>query len=317
MHKLILAAALAFAPAAAFAQATPAPATTPTAPTAAQALPDADPALWVVRDADTTIYLFGTIHMLDGRPWFNDEVRAAFDASQELVLEARLPQNPAELQPLVMQYALAAQDVPPLSERLSAEQYATLNGVVTSLGAPAGAFDRLEPWFVSISLPGIVAQQRLGLQAEHGPEMVLSAAARERGITVGELEGLEWQFQLFDGMPVEQQVTMLRRSLEGLELIDDQLAPMLAAWSTGEANGLVDMMNATLREEPELYEMLFTRRNATWADWIQQRLAQPGTVFLAVGAGHLAGDDSVRALLDARGIAAERVPHVEDPATAS
>ena len=67
MNKLLLAAALAFAPAAAFAQATPAPDTAPAAP-AAQALPDADPALWVVRDADTTIYLFGTIHMLDGRP---------------------------------------------------------------------------------------------------------------------------------------------------------------------------------------------------------------------------------------------------------
>ena len=76
-------------------------------------------------------------------------------------------------------------------------------------------------------------------------------------------------------------------------------------------------MNATLRDAPELYALLFTRRNATWADWIQQRLAQPGTVFLAVGAGHLSGDDSVRALLEARGIQAERVPHVEDPATAS
>ena len=313
MNKLLLAAALALAPTAAFAQtAAPAPAAAP-----AQPLPDADPALWVVRDADTTIYLFGTIHMLDGRPWFNDEVKTAFDASQELVLEARLPQNPAELQPLVMQYALAAQDVPPLSERLSAEQYAALNGVVTGMGAPAGAFDRLEPWFVSITIPGIVAQQRLGMQPEHGPETVLSAAARERGITIGELEGIEWQFRLFDGMPIEQQLTMLRQSLDNLEQIDDQLAPMLAAWSTGEANGLVDLMNATLRESPELYALLFTRRNATWADWIQQRLAQPGTVFLAVGAGHLAGDDSVRALLEARGIQAERVPHVEDPATAS
>src|SRR4051812_27740281 len=52
-------------------------------PVAAQA----GPALWVVHDADTTIYLFGTFHALDGRSnWFSHGVRAAFDASDQLVL---------------------------------------------------------------------------------------------------------------------------------------------------------------------------------------------------------------------------------------
>ena len=68
------------------------------APGAAPALPDAEPAMWVVKDADTTIYLFGTFHALDGkRDWFNDEVRAAFDASLDVVLEVLTPENPAEL----------------------------------------------------------------------------------------------------------------------------------------------------------------------------------------------------------------------------
>ena len=51
----------------------------------------------MVRDADTTIYLFGTFHLLDGRPWFNDEVKTAFDASSELVMEAILPEDPMAL----------------------------------------------------------------------------------------------------------------------------------------------------------------------------------------------------------------------------
>jgi uncharacterized protein YbaP (TraB family) len=271
----------------------------------------------VVRDDDTTIYLFGTFHLLDGRPWFNDEVRTAFDASDELVLEARLPENPADMQPLVMRYAVAPEG-PPLSERLSAEQYAALNGIVTSVGAPAGAFDRLKPWFVSISLPGIVAQQRLGLSPDHGPEMVLSAAARERGIEIGELEGIEWQFNMFDTMADEQQIAMLREALDTLDDMGEQLTPMLAAWSTGNVDSLVTMMNRTLTETPELYRMLFTDRNATWAGWIEERMARPGTVFIAVGAGHLAGDHSVLNLLEARGLATERVPHDEgEEATAS
>jgi uncharacterized protein len=315
MKKLFLAAALAFAPAAAFAQTESQAQAAPAAATAAP-LADADPALWVVRDEDTTIYLFGTFHLLDGRPWFKDEVRAAFDASDELVLEARLPENLADMQPLVMRYAVAP-DGPPLSERLSAEQYAALNDIVTSAGAPAGAFDRFKPWFVSISLPGIVAQQRLGLSPEHGPEMVLSAAARERGIEIGELEGIEWQFNMFDAMADEQQIAMLRQALDTLDDMGEQLTPMLAAWSTGDVDSLVAMMNRTLTESPELYRMLFTDRNATWAAWIEERMTRPGTVFIAVGAGHLAGDHSVLNLLEARGLTTERVPPIEAEATAS
>ena len=78
----IAAGLIAFSPLPAFAQAQSAPAPAP----AAEALPDANPALWVIRDDDTTIYLFGTFHLLDGRSWFNDEIRAAFDASDELVI---------------------------------------------------------------------------------------------------------------------------------------------------------------------------------------------------------------------------------------
>jgi hypothetical protein len=148
--------------------------------------------------------------------------------------------------------------------------------------------------------------------------MVLSAAARERGIEIGELEGIEWQFNMFDGMPDEQQIAMLRQALDSLDEMGEQLAPMLAAWSTGNVDSLVTMMNRTLTETPELYRMLFTDRNATWAGWIEERMARPGTVFIAVGAGHLAGDHSVLNLLEARGLATERVPHDEgEEATAS
>ena len=61
----------------------------------------------MVRDADTTIYLFGTFHLLDGRPWFNDEVRTAFEASSELEMEAILPDDlwPRST-PMIMRYAV-------------------------------------------------------------------------------------------------------------------------------------------------------------------------------------------------------------------
>jgi uncharacterized protein len=307
MKKVLLAGLLAFAsPAYSQAAAAPAPATT--APAAAL-LPDADPALWVVRDADTTIYLFGTFHLLDGRPWFNDEIRTAFDVSNELVLEAIIPENPAELQPMIVRYAVDQQGRR-LSQRLSAEQNAALTRAMGTIGIPATVFDALEPWFASMTL-ATVAGQRLGISPANGPEAVLARAARDRNVPVSELEGIEWQIRLFDGMPEEQQLAQLRETLDNLDSLAEKLAPMLAAWSSGDVEGLRRIVDQQGETDSALHRLLFTDRNATWAGWIQRRLARPGAVFMAVGAGHLAGADSVQTQLQTRGIRAERVPHVE------
>jgi len=307
MKKLLLAAALTFAPATAFAQAERAPAPAASAPAPAAApLPDADPALWVVRDEDTTIYLFGTFHLLDGRPWFNDEVKAAFDASDTLVMEAIPPEDIASLQPMIMRYAVDPNGRT-LSSRLNEEQKAQLAAALRPL--PASAFDRFEPWFVSMTL-GVLAAQKLGADAANGPETVLSAAARSRDMRIGELEGFEWQLRLFDTMPEEQQISGLVEMLEENDQMDEKLAPMLAAWSSGDVERLAALMEEG-DDDPAFHRMIFTDRNNRWATRIQERLARPGTVFIAVGAGHLAGPDSVQAALRTRGVHSERVPHVE------
>jgi uncharacterized protein YbaP (TraB family) len=54
-------------------------------------------------------------------------------------------------------------------------------------------------------------------------------------------------------------------------------------------------------------KVLLTDRNRTWATWLKARLAQPGTIFVAVGAGHLAGKDSVQDVLARSGVTVTRV----------
>jgi len=307
MFETLLAAALALAPSLASAQAA-APAAAAAAPTPA-APPDADPALWVVRDADTTIYLFGTFHLLDGRPWFDDEIRTAFDASDELVMEAVLPEDPASLQPLILRYAVDPQGRT-LPSRLDPRQYMALMQTLADAGVPPTAFDRFEPWFVSMTL-AVIGAQRLGINSASGPETVLTAAAHARHIPIGELEGFEQQLRLLDGMPEAMQLEQLAETLREIDEIAGKLAPMLAAWSSGDVERLAALLNEEETEQDRaLHRLLFTERNANWARWIQQRMARPGTVFLAVGAGHLAGPDSVQAALAAHGLTATRVPHV-------
>ena len=269
---------------------------------------DADPALWVVQDEDTTVYLFGTYHLLDGkREWFNDNVKAAFDASNELVMEAKVPKDPSELQPLIVKYAVDPAGKT-LSSKLPAETAKKLGEELSAMGAPAVAFEPFEPWFATMSLAAL-KMQSLGLKPEHGPETVLMTAASEENKAIAELEGFEYQLRLFDQIPEEQQIVYLKETLEQLSQSDAMINEMLAAWSNGDPDKLATLMNEGISESPELYDMLFTRRNENWANWIDNRLDTPGTVFVAVGAGHLAGEDSVQKLLAQRGIGSARVPN--------
>jgi hypothetical protein len=298
--KSLAALTLALSSAPVFAQEPPAP---------AASLPDADPALWVVRDEDTTIYLFGTFHMLDGRPWFNDEVRTAFDASAELVLEATQPESESGIAPVVARYALDAQGRP-LSSRLSAEENGRLGRALADMSLPPLGTAPVDPWYVSISLT-VAAVQRAGLLGANGAEGVLTAAARARNIPIGQLEGFEWQMRLLDGIPEDLQLVMLRATLLELPRLSQILEPALAAWSTGDVDRLETVLNDPTSDDPRLRRIFLADRNRSWARWIRERMARPGTLFIAVGAGHLAGRDSVQAMLAEAGLRAERVPHRE------
>jgi len=293
MKKYLLAAALAVVAAPACAQA-PAP------------LPDADPALFVVQDADTIIYLFGTFHLLDGKQaWFNDEVRTAFDASREIVVEAIIPDDPASLQPLILKYAVDPEGRK-LSSKLTPEVKAKLDTELAALGIPAGGFEAFEPWFVSTTL-AVLGAQKLGLTGEHGPEKAIAAAAKAAGKPLGELESVEKQLIMLDMMPLALQVAQVTETVEQMAKLGELLNPMMAAWASGDNEKLVAMMNAGTAENPALFKALFTDRNAAWADWIGKRLKTPGVVFMAVGAGHLAGKSSVLDMLGQRGLKIERV----------
>ena len=82
---------------------------------------------------------------------------------------------------------------------------------------------------------------------------------------------------------------------------------MVDEWAHGQPDALAREMNDSLKDSPEVARVLLVERNQRWAGWIQNRLRTPGTVFIAVGAGHLAGPQSVQRQLARLGLRAERV----------
>jgi uncharacterized protein len=272
---------------------------------AKKAANDADPALWVVKDADTTIYLFGTVHMLKpGMTWFDEGVKSAFDASDELVLELVMPPA-AEMQALVSELGMTTGG-PALPDQLSPAEAAKFRAALPEIGLSPDALDRAEPWLAATMLSAAPLRQ-LGYDEKDGAEAVLTAAAKAGGKKVEGLETAREQLGYFDRLPIAAQRALLVDTLDDLPKAGETIDRMVARWSAGDADGLARLMNEDLSRAPELADALLAQRNRKWADWLAQRMKTPGTVFVAVGAGHLAGNAGVQAELAKRGLKAERV----------
>lgn len=266
---------------------------------------DATPALWVVKDADTSIYLFGTIHVLkpDVR-WFHGPVRKAFDRSDTLVLEVLTPE-PAEVARRTIGLALD-RDGPPLTQKLPADMRARYLALLQSLDVPQAQLDPFQPWYAAVFL-SMAPLERLGYRADAGVEDVLRNAAARHGKSVVALETIDDQLGFFAALPEPTQLRFLTATVEDAERAEEEIGKMLGNWAAGRPDILAAEMNESLQDMPDVAEMLLFQRNRRWADWIARRMAEPGTVFIAVGAGHLAGKGSLLDDLAALGLPAERV----------
>ncbi len=273
----------------------------------AQAVKDADPALWVVKDADTTIYLFGTVHVLKpGLSWFDEGIKAAFDKSDELVLEMIEP-DAATMQGLVMKTALNPTG-PTLTEKLPADKRDAYGKAMADVGVPPAALDRFDPWFAAVTL-SLAGLPKLGYDPASGAERTLSAAAKAAQKQLTGLETAEQQLGFFDGLPEPLQVKFLVSTIDDYAKMGAELDKMVASWSAGDPETLGRVMNEELADTPEIAKVLLADRNARWAEWIGKRLEKPGTVFVAVGAGHLAGADSVQVKLAKHKLVATRLAY--------
>lgn len=288
------------------ATAAPAQQTLPTPqPVVAEPVPaEAHPALWKVSDADTTIYLFGTIHLLPkGLDWFKGPLAQAFAGADELVTE--IP----EIDPQTSQGVLIKRGILPtgqsLRDQMSPKERAKFEQTLTGFGLPVAAFDRFKPWYAAVVL-ATLPLQRTGYSLANGVETDLAA----RNVTLGRprtgLETLDYQLSLFDGFSPKVQRRYLFEVIAALPDIEKDVGGMVEAWRIGDAAKLAALMNAD-EDDPAMIAALLTNRNKAWAQWIKVRLDRPGTVFLAVGAGHLGGKGSVQDQLEGLGVKSARV----------
>ena len=267
------------------------------------------PAIWLLADEDTRIYLFGTIHMLPpGLNWRSAAFENVVDEADELVLE--VAEGPDETQFASIAPLIMRRDPLPLAERVSPDRRQALRDMVRSLGLAAETFDRMQTWAAAMTIA--VASLTQALAGPDGsPENVTGVEDELRvdflqsGRPISGVEDGPQQLGFLSGLSPETQRAMLEEMVDAYAAGDPDFAePGEEDWLRGDTAEIAAEMEAM---PAELFEVLITRRNTAWTRWLIDRLERPGTVLFAVGAGHLAGRDSVQSMLAARGFTVTRL----------
>lgn len=267
-----------------------------------------NPALFVARDADSTMYLFGTVHVRRaGAPWGDAEAQAALAEADEVWTEIPIsPEADAQIAPLTLRLG-AAPPGRPLSSWLTAEEHQRLKQLCARLGVPAETLEGMRPWLAGMML-SMLPMLQAGYDPEAGVDRAIDAAADAAGKTMRSFETAEQQLRMIAGLDDDLQHAMLIEAIdeadEGAALLDQ----LSAAWERGDLYLLEAAVITELRAEyPALYDVMFTRRNNAWMEVLMREMDGAGVDFVAVGAGHLLGEDGLIAQLRGRGVSVERV----------
>lgn len=269
----------------------------------------AAPAMWVARDADTEIYLFGTMHVLSPKArWRTPAYDAAYARAQAVWFEADLDgADPTTIRELVNRYGV--DPARPLSQKLDSRDLAALKPILAKGRMPLDRIDHMRPWAAALVL-SIQPMLARGSRVESGADITVTRQAKAEVKQVRAFETLEDQVRMFAGLPEPVELQYLtdvikERSGRGRP----GRGSLQGAWIAGDLGRLGPQLAGDMQtHSPQFYEAFLKQRNLAWADALTHELeGQGGVQLVNVGALHMVGPDGLPALLAARGFSVQRI----------
>ena len=257
--------------------------------------------IWSFESGNNTIYLLGSIHVLNKASYpLPEEVEHIYNCCGRVVFETDLDSmNGSSLQAKMMRRGMYP-DGQKLSDNISTETYEMLGKKLETTGLSIQQFERFRPWMVALTLAGS-EMIRLGFDPQLGIDTRFFNKAKQDSKNLIFLESNEFQIDLFAGLGRSRQEALLRQVLIEIKIIESMFDDMLNAWKTGDAEKLDSIMKESFTEFPELYDRLIVKRNRRWVSKILNMARQKGDLLVVVGAAHLVGDKSVVDLLRKKG----------------
>ena len=265
------------------------------------------PAIWVAKDFDSTLYLFGTVHLLpDDLDWQKEDMRAAFKDSGTIFFEVDSGTD-AQVEATVLATSLGMRkDGLRLSGSLDSYQLKLLDAAAHNGKLTVAALDSMKPWLASEFLT-VAAATNAGLSSELSADEALKSRAKREQKNIIYLETIEDQIRVSADQPEFVQMTLLTETLEGFNSLGDDLNDVAQSWAVGRTDYLArEMVLALKNKSPDFYNTLLVERNRKWSKTLTRWMEDSGTGFVAVGASHLLGEDSLIDMLREQGYQVSR-----------
>jgi uncharacterized protein len=262
--------------------------------------------LWKVESAETAApsYVFGTIHLADPRVTrLPPPVRESFDASKSFTMEVKL--EPANI--LLLAQRMIYTDGRDLPSTIGRPLYEKVAAAASTLGVPPEILPLFRPWAVALLL----------MMPPTDPEKILDQQLYRMAIaqkkSVHQLETVDEQVNVFEGLSESEQVMLLRYALEHRARLESSLQRLIEAYLERDLAALRRLGEEDMAGDPALAELskrflerLLDERNVRMAERMEPRI-KAGGAFVAVGALHLHGEQGVLAHLAKGGYRVTRV----------
>jgi uncharacterized protein YbaP (TraB family) len=273
--------------------------------------PDAEagPAMWVATDEDSTVYLFGTFHILP------KDVRWTTKAFDAAMAQTPVTMTEVDTKSFEAQATMSAlvQDLgfnPPgvtLTGLLGPVRAVRFAALTERYGLAMANFEPMKPWLAMITL-SVAIMQKEGYDASSGVEEAVLERAQSEKDKIAYLESAEYQIRALASLNEAEILADFDASLEEYEDFGAYSERVIGAWVKGDLAALERETVTEMRKEaPDAFRILIKSRNRNWAEEIEKLMTGDQDYFIAVGAGHLLGEDSVISLLEKRGIKVERI----------
>src|SRR5262245_1331945 len=233
-----------------------------------------EPALWQIRAGESTVYLFGSIHMLPRNwPWRTKAIDGAIRSADEFVFETALTPKQIDKMRLFIRDNGTLPRGQQLSPMLSPQGLKDFNKALSMTPLDPASVNAMRPWLALMVLGDYQVQKgRMRGFVEEGVDYTIEQEAHETRKRVRHLETAESQFEVLIQTVPDDDIKRFEADLRELLEGDDKYRRLLEGWTAGSQAELAKVLAAEAVRDPEEKQLLLDKRNRNWLPQIERMM---------------------------------------------
>ncbi len=262
--------------------------------------------IWKIESDSNTVYLMGSIHFLKETDYpLDDKYNQCYEDAENVVFELNFDSTQT---PGFQQYTFLKAFYPEggtFQSSVSDSTYILVKNKLSELGMPIEKLNAFQPWFIAITMLSLNLQ-KIGFDPKLGVDMHFFERAKEAQKNITGLELPEYQLDLLATLGGDNQEDFIIQTMNQFDDMESGFQNLVDAWETGDLEKLDDLLNKGFEEYPALKQTLLIDRNHNWLDDVIAFTKCSEDYLVIVGAGHLAGEEGLIKLLEAKGCSVQR-----------